>query len=218
MKMMLSWAVLGCATFATAAEPFLFRDDQQGLMQDGWRWIREDRESWRFTDKRLEIRVLPGNMWGAANNARNVLVRPVLVPDDGAVEISVNVENHPTEQYEQVDLVWYYADSHMVKIGQELVDGKLSVVMGREEKDRTRTLAIIPLRTQRVGLRFKVEGNTIQGFFRPEGAKKWRKAGDCDLPRQKNARPHLSLQAYQGPKDDVHWARITDLHVSRVAP
>ena len=83
-------------------------------------------------------------MWGPPNDARNVLVRPVPEPGKDRIEISVKVENEPTEQYEQVDLVWYYDDSNMVKIGLEQVDKELCVVMGREEKDRTRTIAVIP--------------------------------------------------------------------------
>lgn len=33
----------------------------------------------------------------------------------------------------------------MAKLGQEMVDGKVSIVMGREEGDKTRTIVIIPL-------------------------------------------------------------------------
>jgi hypothetical protein len=48
--------------------------------------VREDPAGWRSTDHGLEIRVQPGNMWGGANDARNVLVRDV--PDP------VNPEGH----------------------------------------------------------------------------------------------------------------------------
>jgi hypothetical protein len=101
--------------------------------------VREDPKAWRVTGQGLEIRIQPGNMWGPANNAKNVLVRAVPDPAKEPVEVAVTVSNRPTEQYEQVDLVWYYDDSHMVKIGQEQVDRVLCLVMGREEKDRTRT-------------------------------------------------------------------------------
>jgi len=65
----------------------------------------------------------------------------------------MTVEHKPTHQYEQADLVCYFDDSHMAKIGEELVDGKLSIVMGREENDKTRTIKIIPLEQTRVELR-----------------------------------------------------------------
>jgi hypothetical protein len=60
------------------------------------------------------------------------------------IEVALTFENCSTNQYEQVDLVWYYDDSNMVK---------LRVVMGREENDKTRTAAIIPLASMIVRLR-----------------------------------------------------------------
>ena len=128
------------------------------------------------------------------------------------------VENHPTEQYEQVDLVWYYADSHMVKIGQERVDGQLSIVMGREADDRTRTIAIVPVVDHQVALRLRVEGDQIQGAFRTLDSEPWTTVGQCDLPRKGDTPAQVSLQAYQGPKDAAHWARIQDLQIRDSKP
>jgi hypothetical protein len=171
-------------------EEVIFRDDFKGKLAAGWSWVREDRAGWRVTAQGLEVRVQPGNMWGPPNNARNVLVRPVPDPTQDALEISVTVTNRPTEQYEQVDLVWYYDDSHMVKIGQELVDGKLSIVMGREENDRTRTIAILPLDSFTVRLRLTAKGNRIRGDYRLPGKEDWLTAGECDLPVNGAPKPY----------------------------
>ena len=200
------------ATVCSAGE-ILFADDFKGRLGEGWSWVREHREGWRVTERGLEVRVQPGNMWGPANDAKNVLVRPAPDATKQKVEVSMSVENKPTEQYEQVDLVWYYDDSYMVKLGQELVDGKLSIVMGREEKDRTRTIAIIPLDSFTVRLRLLVEGNQIRGQFRTPDAKEWRDAGQCDLPVPTDSKPKISLQFYQGPTKVAHWARVTEFMV-----
>src|SRR5207247_11368419 len=152
-------------------------------------------------------------MWGPANDAKNVLLRAAPDPAKGDVEISVTVSNQPTGQYEQVDLVWYYDDSHMVKIGQELVDGKLSIVMGREENDRTRTIAIIPLDAVQVDLRLTVTNNLIRGAFRPTGSKEWREAGACDLPI--HGAPQVAIPCHQGPVNAVDWCRISDFKMKR---
>jgi regulation of enolase protein 1 (concanavalin A-like superfamily) len=208
MRLLILLAVL----FAGAACPggeVVFEDRFRGKLGEGWSWIRENPKSWRVGGEGLEVRVEPGNMWGPPNNARNVLVRSLPDPLPPKIEISVTVSNKPTEQYEQVDLVWYYDDSHMVKIGQELVDGKLSVVMGREERDRTRTLAIIPLDSLSVSVRYIVSGNDLVGQFRLPGEKEWREAGKCDLPAPAGVKPRISLQFYQGPGNVEHWARVT---------
>ena len=192
----------------------LFRDDFKSRLAEGWSWIHEDKSGWRVSERGLEVRIQPGNMWGPANNATNVLVRPLPNVTNAAVlEISVTIENRPTEQYEQADLVWYYDDSHMVKLGQELVDGKLSIVMGREEKDKTSTMAIIPIQSPVVRVRFIAKGSSIRGDYRLGDEKEWRAAGECSLPV--NGSPKASLQVYQGPKTVERWARFTEFRIVR---
>jgi len=207
------------ASFSAAAfaDEVLFHDDFKGKLGAGWSWVREHREAWRVSERGLEVRIEPGNMWGNVNDAKNVLVRPAPDAAKDEVEITVTVENHPTSQYEQVDLVWYYDDGHMVKLGQELVDGKLSVVMGREENDRTRTVKIIPVDAFNVQLRLLVKGNSIRGQFRPVGSANWQAVGECDLPVPDGAKPKISLQFYQGPPDAEHWARVGDFRVRKLA-
>jgi regulation of enolase protein 1 (concanavalin A-like superfamily) len=194
----------------------LFKDDFKGSLAEGWTWVREQREGWRVTPEGLEIRVEPGNMWGPANNAKNVLVRPVPDPAQREIIVSVQAENRPTEQYEQANLVWYYDDSHMVKIGIEQVDGKLTIVMGREEKDRIRTMAIIPIDSHKAGLRFLAKGNQLRGQFRTGESEPWRDAGECDLPVQ--GPPKVSLQCYQGPAHTERWARFTNFRIEGSNP
>jgi hypothetical protein len=195
------------------AQEILFRDDFKAQLGPEWSWVREHREAWRVTEHGLEVRIEPGNMWGPENSARNLLVRPAPDATGPGIEISVNVENKPTNQYEQVDLVWYYDDSNMVKVGEELVDGKLSVVMGREEKDKTRTIAIVPLDSTSVRLRMIVKGNRIRGEFRTPNTSGWQVAGECDAPPSVNSQAKISLQFYQGLAGVEHWARVTDFRI-----
>jgi len=189
----------------------LFRDDFTNRLAAGWSWVREDKSGWRVTERGLEIRSQPGNMWGASNNASNVLARPLPLITNGSLEISVAVENRPTAQYEQADLVWYYDDSHMVKLGHELVDGKLCIVMGREEKDKTSTMAILPLDAFKVRLRLMAKGNRVRGEYRPFDSEKWVSVGECDLPVK--GEPKASLQVYQGPKTGERWVQFTEFRV-----
>lgn len=205
------FAVLA-ATFAAAESP-IFHDAFNSALADRWSWVRENSEAWRIQDGALEIRVEPGNLWGGANDAKNVLVRPVPETED-AIVVSCIIENKPTSQYEQANLVWYYDDSHMVKIGIELVHGQLSVVMGREENDSAITLSIIPIESTTAEFRLNVRDGRIHGQYRFPGESEWREGGKCDLPV--NGSPNISLQAYQGPSDAEHWARFDDLRVEIV--
>jgi regulation of enolase protein 1 (concanavalin A-like superfamily) len=207
--------VLSNLTVCQAAE-LVFQDRFTNKLDAGWTWLREQTNAWRVSERGLEIRMLPGNMWGPANNARNVLVHPVPDPATNEIAIGLSLENRPAEQYEQVDLVWYYDDGHMVKLGQELVDGKLSIVMGREEDDRTRTIAIIPLDSFPVQLRLTAKGQRIRGDYRTPKDKDWQAAGECDLPVKGVAK--ASVQCYQGPATIERWARITEFRIERGTP
>ncbi len=110
-------------------------------LPNGWTWKRENPEAWRLRNQGLEIKIEPGNMWGRKNDAKNVLLIPIAENlQESGTDVRVTLVNSPTRRWEQVDLVWYYRDSHMVKIGLELEHGKNSVVMGREEDDRCRTI------------------------------------------------------------------------------
>ena len=50
--------------------------------------------------------------------------------------------------------------------------------MGREEDDRTRTIAIIPYPSESVQLRLSVNGKEIRGYYRQVDEAAWHEAGD----------------------------------------
>jgi hypothetical protein len=59
----------------------------------------------------------------------------------------------------------------------------------------------------------RVEDNTVHGQFKtPDG--EWRDVGQCDLPVK--GEPKISLQFYQGPENEEHWARVSDFVVRKV--
>ena len=82
------------------------------------------------------------------------------------MKISVRVENRPTEQYDQVDLVWYYDGGDLVKLGQELVDGKLSIVMDVWKQIGREQLLLSQSRHFQVQLRFSSKGDQSMEHFR----------------------------------------------------
>ena len=46
-------------------------------LPQGWTWKRENPQAWRLRNQGLEIKIEPGNMWGGANDAKNVLLIPI---------------------------------------------------------------------------------------------------------------------------------------------
>jgi len=189
-------------------------------LPQGWTWKRENPEAWRLRKQGLEIKIEPGNMWGARNNAKNVLLIPLAEDlQVSGTDVAVTLANSPTRRWEQVDLVWYYRDSHMVKIGLELEHGKNSVVMGREERDQARTIRIVPIDRDKVTVRFQVSAGQVKGYYRLRAEDEWIAVGTCKepVPAGRDERPRVSLQCYQGDPKQPHWARITDLRIDSVA-
>ena len=188
-------------------------------LPDGWTWKRMNPEAWRLRDGGLEIKIEPGNMWGGKNDARNVLLIPIAedMQDSGA-DVRVTLANSPTRRWEQVDLVWYYRDSHMVKIGLELEHGKNSVVMGREEDDRTRTIRIVPIERDEVTVRLRVTAGQVRGYYCLNPGDEWTDVGICAEPRPAGGsdKPRVSIQCYQGDPKNPHWARITGLSIGSI--
>ncbi|HNQ90482.1 MAG TPA: hypothetical protein PKM73_17850 [Verrucomicrobiota bacterium] len=209
---------LGCIASggATAQETsqWIVRDDFNGRLAEGWSFEREDRANWRVGPGGLEVRVQPGGMWGGGNNAKNVMVHAIPAPTDAPVEISVTFSNRPTARWEQANLVWYYDGANMVKLGQELVAGRLTVVMGREQNDQARTVAIVPLDAYTVELRLQAVRHRIRGQFRTASWSDWRDVGECDLPAKGD--PKASLHFYNGGPNDAHWARVNRFTVRRL--
>ena len=189
-------------------------------LPNGWTWKRENPEAWRLRNGGLEIKIEPGNMWGGKNDAKNVLLIPVGEElQKPGTDVRVTLANSPTRRWEQVDLVWYYRDSHMVKIGLELEHGKNSVVMGREENDRTRTIKIIPIEKDKVTVRLRITEGKVRGYYRLGPEDKWTDVGICAEPGPTGSedKPRVSIQCYQGDPENPHWARITGLQVDSIA-
>jgi len=185
----------------------------------GWTWRRENPEAWRLRNQGLEIKIEPGNMWGQQNDAKNILLIPIAENlRESGTDIRATLANSPTRRWEQVDLVWYHRDSHMVKIGLELEHGKNSVVMGREEDDRTRTIKIIPIERDEVTVRLKVTGGQVRGYYRLAPEDVWIDVGICKEPKppENSDKPYASIQCYQGDPQNPHWARITELKIDSV--
>ena len=102
----------------------------------------------------------------------------------------------------------------MVKIGLELVHGQLSLVMGREEADKTATLSIIPVTSNSIEVRLTGNGKYVHGEFRKPDSATWEPAGRCELPVA--GPPKASIQAYQGLPGVEHWAKVRGFRITQV--
>ena len=193
-------------TSAAAEAEVVFEDALAEKMDDGWSWLREDPDAWRWKDEGLEIRVQPGN----AATVRNALVRTAPDRQQGKFAIDVTVTNHtlPTIQYEQAGITWYVDGKPVFKLVKELVDGDLVIIPGR-----------VPVPTdefETIQLRLIVTADTWTAQFRSNVDSEFQTAANGKLPPPNN--DQVSIQCYHGPADAEHWIRFQDFRIQQIEP
>lgn len=194
------------------------KDPLRGSLQPAWKWLRENKDGWKHTPDGLQVLVEPGNMWGPANDAKNVLLHPVPAALVRNAEVQVTLSHAPQKRWEQANLVWYYKDSTMVKLGLEIENGVMNIVMGREENDQTKTIAVLPWPHQEAELRMIVKDLELTGSYRLPGAAEWKEAGKATLPAGIPEGPAASLQFYQGEAGSGRWAIARDFVIRAAVP
>jgi len=186
----------------------LFEERFDGRLQDGWQWVREDPTEWRICDSRLEVRSQPGRIWGG-NDAKNVLLRGTLKPQNMAA--SVSVAHQPGEKWEQAGLLWYADDDNFVKLISEHIDGKMYVVTAREREGKGAVVGKIEVPSANLQLRLQVQADRVTGQWRLKPDDTWSDAGTCEFEAQGESRFGLFTQ--NGPPNETRWVRFDDFAV-----
>jgi len=185
----------------TSTGQTVFEDRFEGLLKDGWTWLRQNPGAWRLREGAVEIRVEPG----VADTVRNALVREA--PDRGrgtyAIEVVVTNSILPTQQYEQAGITWYCGGKPVFKLVKELIEGDLYIIPGK-----------VPMASQTVRLRLTVTADSFKAEFQPDGKGDFQMAASGSLPAPDNDR--VSIQCYNGPAEGEHWIRFDDFRVVKL--
>ncbi|UCF16310.1 MAG: hypothetical protein JSW59_02405, partial [Phycisphaerales bacterium] len=176
----------------------IFEDRFDSRPAAGWKWLREDPQTWRMKENALEIRVEPG----VARTVKIALVRQAPDRRQGRFEIDVTVTNttKPTQQYEQAGITWYNNGKPVFKLVKELVDGQLMIIPGR-----------IPMTSETVQLRLIVTTDSFVAQFRPGATGEFQTAATGKLPPPGD--DQVSIQCYNGPANADHWIRFDDFRI-----
>ena len=145
-----------------------FQDDFKGKLGEGWTWVREHREGWRVLGG-LEVRIEPGNMWG-----------PPTTPGMSSSARRRTRRRMKSKSRSTWRIVQPSNTSKLISLGITTTPhGEAGAgVGGRQTQHRhgprgrqDSTIAIIPLSSFSVQLRFLVRGEQIHGQFRTPGIK-----------------------------------------------
>lgn len=191
-----------CSPLRAETEPFNghFNEEFAGKLQDGWSWIREVPENYRFTKDALEIKMEPN----PGEGIRNILVRKAPKESEGSftVQLDVDCDKAFSNQYQQVGIYWLNGENLKFKFVKEFIDGKLYVFPGKK-----------PLQTQRVTLRLHVDGKKITCSFKPHGATEFEKVHEETLPERDDENDRISIQCWHGPVEEPCWTRLNRFQI-----
>ena len=187
-----------------------FEDRFQGTMDSDWQWLREDPEAWRLKVDALNIRALPGTLWGERNDARNILLRPAQVVTEG-LSSEVTVRNKPETQGEQGGLIWYVDDANYVKLVKECLDQSVWIVLAREEGDQGTLINRIPFAGESAHIRLTLSGDTMVGEVLSDDGTTWKTVGTCATSGAETVQ--LGICVHGGPEGEERWAELSEFAI-----
>lgn len=183
-----------------ATEPkVVFEDKFDDKPATSWKWLKENKKTWRLKDGALELRVMRGK--------DNIIAHELPDPKSGpfAIEVTLTSVPQPTRQYEQAGFGWYSGGKQRFKYVKELIDGKIYVFPGKKE---------MPAAT--VQLRIEVRGDKFTAHFRPEAKGEYIQAFAGNVPKSDDGKHHIALMCYNGPSDAEHWMRFDDFRILKL--
>ena len=200
------------STAASRGEPeqLLWGDESGQQVAAPWKWREMVADAWQLGGANLQMRSLPGNVWGGARDLRNWLFRPV--PQRGEISTEVTVSGAPQAEYEQAGLMWYANDANYVKVMQEWLNGKLVVNFVREEDDRPEIVATAPLAGDTVTLRLTLNATEYAAEFRTRGDQPWQRLGACKVLR--SGVKQAGVGTMQGVENSGRWVTFSGFRIS----
>ena len=194
-------------TLAYAAETKVFKDtfaEWVGKLQNEWTWLHEVPENWRITKEGLEVRMIPTPNTGT--DIRNILFRkaPRIAEGNFAITLEVKSLQPYCSQFQQAGIYWMQGDRYRIKFVMERIDGRLCVWPGG-----------MPLETEHVVLRLRIEGNQAIAEFQPNAVGEFREAFRRDLPPRNDETDRIGLQCWHGPADKETWIRFMRFEITK---
>lgn len=181
-----------------------------------WEWVRPEAAGVRVAEGSLELRALPGTLWGKTNHARNQLVRPSPLPAGEPLTVEVTLTFAPEAQAEQAGLMIYFDDGNYVKVVREWLDGKRFLVMGVEKNDDGKAVAKVVEPSDTVTIRMTCRDRQVVAEARAAKDGEWKELGRCESPAESGgAGMKLAISAYGGPEGQGRWSRFSEFVVSR---
>ncbi len=186
-----------------------YKADFGAALDDGWSFVREDKEDWRLVDGRLELLSQPSNIWGSANQGtQNILLR-ALPGAKSSVEVILDFT--PVKEYEQAGLILYVDDDNYIKFDRELYGGQ-SCTLVLESAAQPKIVKKIPFPAGPMLLRLDIADGKVTAMVKAPDAKDWTAHGETTLPGKVDT-VKVGLFALNGDPKAPLWAKFSEFIV-----
>ena len=139
-------------------------------IESPWTWIRENPAKWSLSDRPGFLRIYSedGDIWSVPNDAKNLLVRPMLSEN---VEVTIRFEADPVVDFQQVSLFLYEDGDNYVKNCLVFADyrGGLGVHLGKDVDDFYLSQSVVISSATEYYIRLEKVGNNYTGSYSFDG-------------------------------------------------
>ncbi len=187
----------------TALSPFLFRDDFDGQLADGWVWLGEDPAKWSLTDASGFVRIVAQiASIGAEGEPRNFLVRAV---PDGNYEIETFVNFEPTTNFQFAGLLAYDAQGKALQFGRAFAQCNVPFCVGNglyfdnAIQQGMPNFATTVSDPSKIYLRLRREDKIYTAFYSEDGST-WTQVGQHNVDIPLSFIGLIASQAYEEEK------------------
>ena len=149
----------------------VFRDNFDGALDGGWRWVRENPATRGSTSTHLAIALERGDLFQDwTNNAKNILIRPV---GPGDFVVTLGVEVYLAADINQVHILLYTDDDTYVRFGViNDFNGRVATSHTHELRGKTQRIFGVLADSTRISLRVLKKGQQAQLQYKLDD-KRW---------------------------------------------
>jgi len=154
--------------------PYLFRDDFEGVLAEGWQWFGEDPSKWSLTQAPGSVRIIlqPGNI--IDGEPKNFLVREA---PNGNFDLATLLRFTPSSNFQFAGLLIYQSQGNAMQFGRAFANCPNSACQGNAiyfdiieagagGKPNYATVVTSP---SQAFLRLRREGATYTGYYSEDG-------------------------------------------------
>lgn len=160
------------------SDSFIFKDDFEGSIEPGWKWVRENNSKWSLSTNPGWLEITAGSGSAHAGNSDNLLLRQI---PTGNFELEIKLKFKPTADFQIAGLIIYESAEKFIQYGRAFANCEDSIcandglymdmIIDGSFTGMNFAMPIPDPESDTMYLRLQREGNNYLSFFSEDGSK-----------------------------------------------